>query len=139
MEVKKRKVYSRQKGEKELITEPHSSHTTGGDSPGTPSDLGCAHIFTCRLLCVRCPGPTGKAESGADSSRTAEPSFLSSVGTCPFRFPQEPWLPFLSFQGDRLMSELLGPQPHGLVSQPPLLTLAFSTLSFPRCLYWFWF
>lgn len=36
-------------GEKELITEPHSSHKSGGYSFGTSSDLGCAHIFTCRL------------------------------------------------------------------------------------------
>lgn len=49
---KKEEVYSWQKGEKELITEPHSSHKSEVYTFGTSLALGCAHIFICRLNCT---------------------------------------------------------------------------------------
>ena len=140
MGEKKEKVYSWQKGEKELITEPHSSHKPGGYSSGTSLDSGYAHVFICRLsytsvilaaherpqvnlilpggrshlFCLQwTPVPSDIQKSQDNRARSRGRRARELMRSEPFRL-----------------------HPHCLFSQFSLLALACSALSIPRCLWW---
>lgn len=128
-----REVDSWQKGEKELITESHSSHKSGGYSFGISFNLGCAHILLCRL---------DYTSDVLASHERRQGELIPLAGwTYPIYLriswrPEITALPPMKGVGHKTYNgrELFRPQPRWLFSQ-----LAYSALSLPRCLCGFWF